>query len=281
MRRFFLAVVLAVALTPFVACSADPEPDVAFVVARADDLPTLAYATSGVRAVGFATTDAAMQRAYVERALAMGVRVIVLEPQGDATAILHRAHDRGVRVVAYGSEPRAQDRADTFDALVAFDGYRAGALQAAAAIDAIGHGRIAILHDRAATGVAAEVARGYTLTLAPYIARREITVVDDLATADAALATDGASVRTLSARPAFVASVDGSNVDLVCAGRQQLDVRFDRADLASAAATVVRRLLAGDDLRADPQTSRLPNRRLPVELAPVRVFTADDCVATR
>jgi hypothetical protein len=274
----------ALALTFLVACNAPPEPEVAFVVARADELAALQSATTGVPAIGFASTDPATQRAHVARAIDLGVRVIVLEPLDNspgAADLVAQAHDRGIRVVAYGREPSGRSDGDTVDALVAFDGFRAGVLQATAALATIDRGRIAILDESDTTGVALEIARGYTLTLAPYIARGDVTLVNDIATADAILATSGTDVRSLFVTAAFVSSVGGDNTDLVCAGRQQLDVGLDRADLAAAAGVIVRRLLAGEDLGKDPQTIRLPNRRLPVELAPVTAFAASDCGTRR
>jgi hypothetical protein len=263
------------------ACSTPPVPDVAFVVADPDELGALQSATATVPSIGFATTDATAQRAYVERAIQLGVRVIVLEPlDAGSPDLVGMAHQRGVRVVAYGREPAGLT--DTVDALVAFDGFRAGTLQVAAALAAIQNGKVAIVASGSdATGVDGEIARAYALTLAPYVARGDITLVDDPASADAILATSGVAVRSLEPGRAFVTSVGGDNTDLVCASRQQLDIRLDRADLAAAAGTVVKRIVAGEDLGKDPQAIRLPNRRLPVELARVREFTASDCISRR
>jgi hypothetical protein len=268
--------VRSLVLIALVACSTPPEPEVAFVVADPDELGALQSATTGVPSIGFATTDANVQRAYVERAIQLGVRVIVLEPLDDTSDLVAIAHQRGVRVVAYGREPTGTD---TVDALVAFDGFRAGTLQVAAALAAIQNGKVAIVTGTDATGVDGEIARAYALTLAPYIARGDITLVDDPASADAILATAGNAVRSLATPATFVTSVGGDNTDLVCASRQQLDIRLDRADLATAAGTIVKRMVAGEDLGKDPQAIRLPNRRLPVELARVREFTASDCIS--
>ncbi|MFN0252921.1 MAG: substrate-binding domain-containing protein [Kofleriaceae bacterium] len=277
---------LAVVITALVGgCSKPPDPEVAFVVADPDELVALQSAIAGVPSIGFATTDATEQRASLDRAIQLGVRVIVLEPldaSPDTSDFVVQAHQRGVRIVAYGREPTGHGDHDTVDALVAFDGFRAGTLQVAAALAAIQHGRVAIVDTPShATGVAAEIARAYALTLAPYIARGDVTLVDDPASADAILATSGSAVRSLgsAAGHAFVTSVGGDNTDLVCASRQQLDIRLDRADLAAAAGTIVRRIVAGEDLGKDPQAIRLPNRRLPVELAPVREFTTSDCIS--
>ena len=270
----------ALALCSLVACSAPPDPELAFVIARADELGPLGSTTAHLRSIGLVADTPAVQRAQVERALELGVRVIVLEPLAglDATDLVARAHERGVSIVAYGREPITRGD-EVVDALVTFDGYRAGALLASSAVAAIERGRITTLGGDD-DDVAREIARGFAFTLAPYIARGDISIVDDVTRADAVLATGGAHVRSLSLPHAFVASVGGNNTDLVCAGRQQVDVRLDRAELAAATGRLVRRMVAGEDLDKDPQTNRLPNRRLPVELARVTAFVPDDCVAT-
>ena len=268
MRTALLLAALAVG------CRATTAPELALLLAQDRDVPALVSATAGTTTITLVARDAAAQEAQLEHVLALGVKVVVVEPIGGGAHLVARAHDRGVRVIAY--ERELAD--DALDALVTFDAYRIGVLQAEAAITALrGTGRIALAVG--ADPFAREIARGYTHTLAPYIARGAVILTPVDGSPDAVLATDGPLARSaiLVARPAFAASAGGDNTSLVCSGAQQLDVYLDRAKLAEATARLAHRLLAGEDLERDPTTTRFPGRRLAVELAPVSAFTRAGC----
>lgn len=296
------------ALATLGACSAPAVPEVALLLAQRAGAPAEARmfraetARVGVDALAYTAADAVAQAAQVERSLAAGAKVLVIEPvDADASAALvERAHDRGAQVVAY-------DRvipSDALDVLVAHDSYRAGVLQAEAALEATHRGgRFVLLagptpvRDQAE---AEEAARGHEHTLAPYVARGDVEVVlrrhpaskgDALRTiedalgrgrVDAVLATSPAlalaAAEALERRAVtgvFIASTGAApaNLDLVCQHRLAVDVLLDRGALARTAADTARALLQGEDVARTAGVIKLRGRYVPSVAVPVELVT--------
>ena len=243
--------------------------DVKYFEARAKEL--------GFRVVTLAAdNDNAKQIAQVEDVLTQGVKVLVIQPTDSqaAASYVRLAHEKGAKVVAY-------DRAIVdpgLDYYVSHDSYRVGVLQAESALRATGgKGSYVILSGQAGHSVAAEITRGYKDTLAPYIARGEVTIaleqshsawspeqalrtVEDALTRtnkhiDAILANNSGmargAVQALAAAGksgVFIAGADAdaANVDFVCQGKQSIEVLKDIQPLAETAAEVAAHLLRGD-----------------------------------
>ncbi len=222
-----------------------------------------------------ADDDTAKQTAQVEDVLARGVKVLVIQPTDSvaAAAYVRLAHDKGAKVVAYD---RAIDASD-LDYYVSHDSYRVGVLQAEAALRATGgKGAYVLLSGQAGHSVATEITRGYRDTLAPYIARGEVRIVFEashsawspeqaMRSVESALARTGRHVDAVLANNSgmargavqalsdagvdhvFVAGADAdaANVNLVCQGKQSIEVLKDIQPLAKAAAEVARQLIDG------------------------------------
>ncbi len=302
------AVALATVTAVLGACSGPAVPEVAILLALRAGAPAetrvfrAEAARVGVDALGYTAADADAQAAQVERALAAGTKVLVIEPvDADASAALvERAHDRGAQVIAY-------DRvipSDALDVLVAHDSYRAGVLQAEAALEAThSAGRFVLLagptpvRDQAE---AAEAARGHEHTLAPYVARGAVEIVlrrhpaskgDAQRTIEEALAR-GRVDAVLATSPAlalaaaealerrgltgvFIASIGAAptNLDRVCQHRLAVDVRLDRGALARTAADTARALLQGEDVARTAGVIKLRGRYVPAVSVPVELVT--------
>jgi D-xylose transport system substrate-binding protein len=270
--------------------------DVKYFEARATELD-LRVATLA------AANDTATQLAQVEDVLARGVKILVIQPTDSqaAASYIERAHAKGAKVVAY-------DRVIVdagLDYYVSHDSYRVGVLQAEAALRATGgKGNYVILSGQAGHSVAAEITRGYTDTLAPYVARGEVTVVVEQAhiawspeqaartvedalvrknkNIDAILANNSGmargAVQALGAAGlsnVFVAGADAdaANVNLLCQGKQTIEVLKSIQPLAEKAAEVAKELLRG--ARPEAGVSMIPGTSVPVAGVRVELVTAD------
>ncbi|MEJ7597530.1 MAG: substrate-binding domain-containing protein [Kofleriaceae bacterium] len=248
-----------------------------------------------------ADNDTAKQLAQVEDALTLGAKVLVIQPTDSQAAarFVELAHARGAKVVAY-------DRAIVsaqLDYYVSHDSYRVGVLQARAAIIATGgQGNYVLLSGQSGHSVATEITRGYEDTLRPYVASGAIqivthqwhsawsneqaqrTVEDALTTSKHQLAAILANnsgmargaVQALESkhlRGVFVAGADAdrANVELVCQGKQALEVLKDIRPLAETAAVVAKQLRDGTPRSGDQagDTVAIAGARIPV--AAVRV----------
>jgi D-xylose transport system substrate-binding protein len=272
--------------------------DVRYFEARASEL--------GIRVTTLAAdNDNAKQIAQVEDALSRGARVLVIQPTDSTTAAryVELAHAKGAKVVAYDRAIASRD----LDYYVSHDSYRVGVLQAEAAIAATGgKGTYVILSGQSGHSVAAEITRGYDDTLAPYVARGDIEVVarqnhsswspeqalrtveDALARAggklDAVLANNSGmargAVQALDAAGltgVFVAGADAdaANVELLCQGKQTIEVLKDIAPLARTAADVAAKLVKGEEPAAEA-TLALGGGQVPVAAVRVEVVRSGD-----
>ena len=271
-----------------------------FFEARADEL--------GLRVITLAAdNDVAQQSAQVERVLAQGVKVLVIEPiESQAAARYVRlAHEKGAKVIAYDRPIIAPD----LDYYVAHDSYRVGVLQAQAALRATSNkGKYVILAGEAGDSVSNEITRGYKDTLAPYIARDEVEVVveqyhsgawlperaqrtveDALARThnqvDAILANNSAmargavqAIRSAGLAGVFIAGADAdeANVKLVCQGKQTIEVFKDVEPLAKTAAETAKLLYAGESPMAG-SSIQFAGKSVPVAAVRVEVVTSDNC----
>lgn len=306
----------ACALAGVTACDRDAGPQVAFLLAshlprdvrsfeaRADEIDLRVVTLAADR-------DTSTQIAQVEDVLARGAKVLVIQPTDSrlAARYIALAHDKGARVIAYERAIVAPD----LDYFVSHDSYRIGVLQAEAALLATaGKGSYVLLSGAADDAVAADITRGYKDTLAPYIARGDVTIVMeqnhsawsaeqarvtvDTALArsvqsshepspiDAILANNSAMARgavdALAARGpsnTFIAGADADveNVNLVCQGKQTVEILKDSQPLARTAADVAIRLYQGRP--AEPGSSiALAGTTVPVAAVRVELVTSDN-----
>jgi len=265
------------------ACKTHEPPQIAFLLSapHARELSSFEDRAHelGVSTVALAAgNDPATQRAQVEDALGRGAKVLVIQPTDGAAAApyVRLAHEHRVPVVAYD---RAIDSPE-LDYYVSHDSYRVGVLQAQAALEATGHkGRYVILAEPG------EITRGYRDTLAPYVARGDVVVTDALGDKiDAILASNPRLARRAVQAVAdagiphvFIAGAgaDPANVNLVCQGKQAIDVLEDVQPLAKTAADVAKQLLDGATPKA-PATIALAGKPVPVAAVRVEVVTADN-----
>jgi len=276
MKRLVVALAL-------VACRTHEPPQIAFLLStpHAKELASFEDRAHelGVSTVALAAANnAATQRAQVEDALGRGAKVLVIQPTDGAAAApyVRLAHEHRVPVVAYDRAIESPE----LDYYVSHDSYRVGVLQAQAALEATNHkGRYVILAEPG------EITRGYRDTLAPYVARGDVVVTDTLGDKmDAILASNPRLARRAVKAVAdagiphvFIAGAgaDAANVNLVCQGKQAIDVLEDVAPLAKTAADVAKQLLDGAPPKA-PATIALAGKPVPVAAVRVEVVTADN-----
>lgn len=283
-------------LAAVTACSSPRTPDVALLLAERGG--SLAEARQfqararelGVETLTFEATDASSQEAQVERALAAGVRLLVIEPVDGPSSerFVARAHQHGSRVLAYDHAIASPE----LDGYVAHDHYRVGVLQAEAALAATSaKGRYVLLAGAADEHDAKETVRGYEHTLAPYVARGDVEIVlrrdatsigDALPVAAVLAMNDPLARRAIEeldagAARAFVAGAgtDVANLNLLCQGKQTVDVHLARELLATTAANAARKLLDGDDLTREATAIRIGGRYVAVVPVKVELITAD------
>jgi D-xylose transport system substrate-binding protein len=302
-HRTVMAALLAAVVA---ACNGATQPEIALLLIERDGAGAelRAFRTAAGSGVAtFVARDHAAQTAQVERALAAGAKVLVIEP-ADATAsaaFVQRAHERGALVAAY-AYPIASEFLDGY---VAHDDYLTGVLQAEAGLDAAGRrGQFVLLAGPRDHVVASEIALGYEHTLAPYVARGDVRtllrrhdhpgeVARTLAEAHAGapiaavLATSselaGQAIaeleRTGHRTGVFVAGADGTSAGLhrVCAGQQSLAIVRDGAALARTAAETARQLLDGGELARGRATAESRGRAMPDARVRVEVVTAAAC----
>lgn len=304
------AVALSVVLA---ACSSESAPQVALLLASphadGDSRDARYFQTRagelGMRVVThWADGDSARQIEQVKDVLARGAKVLVIQPADGmlASSYVRLAHEHGAKVVAYERAIVAPD----LDYFVAHDSYRVGVLQAEAALRATGaKGIYAILSGPADDLVSAEITRGYHDTLAPYLARGDIQVVLeqkhrgasqdeaiqsverglmrsgnqlDAVLANTSILARGAvqAVAAAGLTTVFIAGADAdaANVNLVCQGKQTIEVLKDVQPLARAAADIARQLLDGQRIRAEASIA-LAGTTVPVATVRVDVVTAD------
>jgi D-xylose transport system substrate-binding protein len=248
-----------------------------------------------------ADNDNARQLAQLEDALSRQAKVLVIQPTDSAAAggYVAKAHALGAKVVAYD---RFIPGADFY---VAHDSYRVGVIQAEQALRATGgRGAFVILNGQSGHSVASEIARGYRETLAPYVARGDVTIVVEknhdawspeqaLNTVEDAIAKTRGDLQAvlannsgmargavqaiqaagLGGRTIFIAGADAdaANVNYVCEGKQSIEVLKDIKPLAEEAASVTAALVQG---KAVDARSRMAG--VPVVAVPVVLVTADN-----
>jgi D-xylose transport system substrate-binding protein len=251
-----------------------------------------------------ADNDNARQLAQVEDALTRGARVLVVQPTDSAaaSAYVKLAHQRGARIIAYD---RAIASAHV-DYYISHDSHRVGVLQAEAAVDATGgRGTYVILSGQAGHSVATEITRGYRDVLAPHVTRGDLRIVAEqshsawapeqaLRTVEDALARAGGHVDAILANNSgmargavqavqaagltevFIAGADAdaANVNLVCEGKQSVEVLKDIRPLAETAAEVAARLLRGEPVEATT-TLGVGGGRVPMSAVRVELVTPD------
>jgi D-xylose transport system substrate-binding protein len=300
-----VVVVLAVVVAFVSACRRSRGADVALLLSPHD---ARQFADRAARD-GFAVAtldpagDPAVVRGRVEAALAKGAKVLVIQPTDAVAAASYArlAHEHGAKVIAYERAIASSD----LDYYVAHDSYRAGVLQAQAALAAThGKGRYVLLAGPAGNDIATEITRGYEDTLAPYVSRGDVVIVDKQhhrtwsaddaqRTVTAALARSGSLDAILAnssglARGAvdavaggrsphvFIAGADADapNVNLVCEGKQALEILKNSEPLARTAADVAKALLAGAAPRSDTSVM-LAGKQVPVSTVRVEVVTAE------
>jgi len=258
---------------------------------RAKDLglnvTTLAADNSNVR-----------QLAQLEDALTRGAKVVVIQPTDSAAArrYLKIAHRRGAKVIAYDRAIFSKD----LDFYVSHDSYQVGVLQAKAALaHTKGKGNFVILSGQAGHSVANEITRGYKDTLQPYLDRGDIKIVLEqshsswspeqaLRSVEDAIARTKGSINAILANNSgmargavraittakisdvFIAGADADavNVNLVCEGKQSVEVLKDIKPLANRAAEVAAAFIKKESL---PKGSTIQLGGGPVPLAAVRV----------
>ncbi len=258
----------------------------------------------GIRTVTFAAdNDNAKQMAQVEDALTLGAKVLVIQPTDSqaAAAYVTLAHARGAKVIAYDRAILSRE----LDYYVSHDSYKVGVLQAQAAIAATGgKGKYVLLSGQSGHSVATEITRGYTETLAPYVARGDIEIVmqqshsswspeQALRTVEDALTRSGGKLDAILANNSgmargavqamtaarldgvFIAGADAdaANVNFVCQGKQSIEVLKDIAPLAVTAADVAKSVLDGQPAKADGKVT-LAGGQVPVVSVRVVVVTA-------
>jgi D-xylose transport system substrate-binding protein len=310
-----LVLVLASLLAGAAGCTAPAGgPDVAFLLSTLQEeryQKDVKYFEARAKEHGIkvatlaADNDNAKQIAQVEDALTRGAKVLVIQPTDSTTAAryVELAHARGAKVVAYDRAIASRD----LDYYVSHDSYKVGVLQAEAAIAATGgKGTYVILSGQSGHSVAAEITRGYDDTLAPYVARGEITVVarqhhsawspeQALRTVEDALSRAGGKIDAVLANNSgmargavqaleaagkggvFVAGADAdvANVNLVCQGKQAIEVLKDIAPLAQTAADVAAKLVKGETPAAGA-TLALGGGQVPVAAVRVEVVRSTD-----
>lgn len=280
------------------ACKPADAPPVALLLAAPDRATEAAFAAEAtahdLRSFTRVARDAADQTTQVVAALAAGAKVLVIQPVDPRAAAVYvrLAHERGAKVVAYGTAIESAD----LDHVVTHDRYHAGVLQAEAAITATrGRGAFVLLTHDATDPAAAEVLRGLEATLAPYRASGAATValyreVTALPAAHAILATEArislaASEALRSARHPlpFLASAraDAESRRAVCNGTQTLAVIEDPAALARTAVEVAEALLEPREPTPGAASVTLGGGQVPLTAVRVEAFFARDCDPAR
>jgi D-xylose transport system substrate-binding protein len=295
------------------ACSKQEGPQVAFLLSTLEEeryQKDVKYFSARAKELGLrvvtlaADNNNATQLAQVEAVLAQGAKVLVIQPTDAlaASSYVRLAHERGAKVVAYDRAIIAPD----LDYYVSHDSYRVGVLQAQAALQATGHkGNYVILSGQAGHSVATEITRGYKDTLAPYIARGEIKIVLEhdhsawspeqaLRTVEEALTRTNNKVDAILANNSgmargavqavsatglakvFIAGADAdaANVNLVCQGKQTIEVFKDIQPLARTAAETAKKLFDGESPMAGSSIA-LGGKSVPVAAVRVEVVTPE------
>ncbi|HEY1554341.1 MAG TPA: substrate-binding domain-containing protein [Kofleriaceae bacterium] len=312
MIRIVSLAVLAMLLCP--ACKAKQGPQVAFLLSTLQEeryQKDVKYFEARAKELGLRTitlaadNDNAKQIAQVEDALTQGAKVIVIQPTDSqaASSYVRLAHEHDAKIVAYDRAIVSPD----LDYYVSHDSYKVGVLQAQAAIAAThGKGNYVILAGQAGHSVATEITRGYDDTLAPYIAKGDITIVmrqnhsawspeQALRTVEDAITRTGGHIDAILANNSgmargavqaiaaaglahvFIAGADAdaANVNYVCEGKQSIEVLKDIQPLARTAAEVAKQLYDGETPPA-PATIVLGGKPVPIAAVRVEVVTADN-----
>jgi D-xylose transport system substrate-binding protein len=244
--------------------------------------------------------------AQVEDVLNQGAKVLVIQPTDStaASAYVRIAHEKGAKVVAYDRAIVAKD----LDYYVSHDSYRVGVLQAEAALAAThGKGNFVLLSGQSGHSVATEITRGYEHTLAPYVARGDVTIVmqqnhsswspeQALRTVEDAITRSGGKIDAILANNSgmargavqaitaaglphvFIAGADAdaANVNFVCQGKQTIEVLKDIQPLAQTAADVAKNLVDGQAPKRGSATVALDGGDVPVAAVRVEVVTPEN-----
>jgi D-xylose transport system substrate-binding protein len=297
------------------ACKKSESPDVAFLLSTLQEeryQKDVHYFEARAKELGLkvvtlaADNDNAKQMAQVEDVLNQGAKVLVIQPTDStaASAYVRIAHEKGAKVVAYDRAIVAKD----LDYYVSHDSYRVGVLQAEAALAAThGKGNFVLLSGQSGHSVATEITRGYEHTLAPYVARGDVTIVmqqnhsswspeQALRTVEDAITRSGGKIDAILANNSgmargavqaitaaglphvFIAGADAdaANVNFVCQGKQTIEVLKDIQPLAQTAADVAKNLVDGQAPKRGSATVALDGGDVPVAAVRVEVVTPEN-----
>jgi D-xylose transport system substrate-binding protein len=297
------------------ACKKSESPDVAFLLSTLQEeryQKDVHYFEARAKELGLkvvtlaADNDNAKQMAQVEDVLNQGAKVLVIQPTDStaASAYVRIAHEKGAKVVAYDRAIVAKD----LDYYVSHDSYRVGVLQAEAALAAThGKGNFVLLSGQSGHSVATEITRGYEHTLAPYVARGDVTIVmqqnhsswspeQALRTVEDAITRSGGKIDAILANNSgmargavqavtaaglphvFIAGADAdaANINFVCQGKQTIEVLKDIQPLAQTAADVAKNLVDGQAPKRGSATVALDGGDVPVAAVRVEVVTPEN-----
>ncbi|QDY45712.1 D-xylose ABC transporter substrate-binding protein [Planococcus glaciei] len=127
--------------------------------------------------IAAANGDDALQIAQAEAMIQGGIDVLVIVPHNaEATAaIVHKAHEAGIKVIAYD---RLVKNADV-DLYVSFDNEQVGELQARAILDAVPKGNYAYIGGAPTDNNVHLIKKGVLNVLQPAIDRGDVNIVYD------------------------------------------------------------------------------------------------------
>jgi D-xylose transport system substrate-binding protein len=243
-----------------------------------------------------ADNDNAKQLAQVEDALSRGAKVLVIQPTDSvaAASYVHKAHEKGAKVVSYDRAIKSPD----LDVYVSHDAFKVGVMEAEEAVKATGgKGNYVILDGQSGHSVVAEIDRGYMSVLDPLIKKGDIKIVvqknhDSWSPEQALKTTEDAIAKTKGDIQAILANnsgmargavqalqaaklgdkkiftagsdADAANIEWVCEGKQSVEVLKDIKPLAEKAAEVALDLAKGKPIEG--ATGKPPTIAIPVHL---------------
>jgi D-xylose transport system substrate-binding protein len=304
---------IALALLVAVGCQHKDGPQVAFLLSTLQEeryQKDVKYFEQRARELGLSVVtlaadgDNEKQIGEVEDVLTEGAKVLVIQPTDSqaASSYVRLAHEHGAKVIAYDRAIVSPD----LDYYVSHDSYKVGVLQAKAALEATNYkGKYVLLSGQAGHSVATEITRGYTETLAPYIAKGDVEIVLEqshsawspeqaLRTVEDALTRSGGKLDAILANNSgmargavqavqaaglthvFIAGADpdAANVNFVCQGKQTIEVLKDIQPLARTAAEVANDLVHGV-IPSGGATIALAGHPVPVAAVRVEVITPE------
>jgi D-xylose transport system substrate-binding protein len=240
-----------------------------------------------------ADNDNAKQLAQVEDALSRGAKVLVIQPTDSvaAASYVHKAHEKGAKVVSYDRAIKSPD----LDVYVSHDAFEVGVMEAQEAVKATGgKGNYVILDGQSGHSVVAEIDRGYMSVLDPLVKKGDVKIVvqknhDSWSPEQALKTTEDAIAKTKGDIQAILANnsgmargavqalqaaklgdkkiftagsdADAANIEWVCEGKQSVEVLKDIKPLAEKAAEVALDLAKGKPIegaKGKPPTIAIP-----------------------